>query len=120
MSKKIKISKVFGGLIYAVRRYNQRRALSFKTFLKRVHEAEQKAALDGKRYRIYSFGGKYRVLSKEDINYMRNRNLLSSKVNVGVNDRFCLYDTLTHANLHPQFRDKDLNIEQYKTGTVSR
>lgn len=114
MNKKIKLNRIFGGIIYAVQKYNQRKRLSFSTFKKKVHEAEQKAALENKRYRIYSFGGKFHAVNKEDINFLKNRKYLSSKVDVGVVDKYCLYDTLTHSNLHPSFREMDLDIEQYK------
>lgn len=117
MNKKIKLKRFFGGLIFAVCRYKQRKDLKFKSFLKKVHEAEQKAIVENKRYRIYSFRGKYRILSKADINFMRNRKIIPANIDP---EKFCLYDTYTHSNLHPQFRDKDLNIEQYKLEKPSK
>ncbi|GEM_PF-2086901 len=113
-ANKFRPNKIFGGIFYALKMYRQRKALGFAAFSKKVQQAEKMAAENNKRYRIYSFDGKYHILSRDDINFLRNRNLLSRKIEIGVYDRFCLYDTLTHANLHPQFRERELHFNKFK------
>ena len=76
-------------------------------FRKAVKRAERRAqptnGTKGKRQYVYFIGGKYRVFSRKDIQYLKMRGIFRPEMNVEKMGKICLYDTLSHSNTHPSY-----------------
>lgn len=90
-------------LHYQLRKIN--RKANFRHFKREVRNARKLAKLTGKRYRVYLFD-EYRALSREDIQRMKNRNVIDKKQQTGMLSDMVLYDTLTDSNTHPKFSNR--------------
>lgn len=64
---------------------------------KAVKEANKRYEKDGKRYRVFFFGYKYRVWNRQEIQAQKRIGLLKSNLKVGEDfDKICFYDTQNH------------------------
>ncbi len=91
-------------------RINYRRMLrlqKFRYFKKECRLAEQLSKEKNIRFRVYLFD-RYRALSREDIIRMKNHGVISKKEETGMYSKLVLYDTLTHANTHPDFSNRKI------------
>lgn len=101
-------------LINLIRAWNLRRKIrkmnrlaAFKYFKRECQRADEMAHFNKKRYRVYLFD-RYRALSREDIQRMKNYGQLSKKDNTGILSKNAFYDTQTCANTHPEFCNRKL------------
>ncbi|OJV39317.1 MAG: hypothetical protein BGO29_07455 [Bacteroidales bacterium 36-12] len=101
------ILKAIKRLRYKISYRKMMRLQSFKHFRRECRRAERYAAESNKRYRVYLFD-RYRALSREDITRMKNYGIISKKQETGMYSRLVLYDTLTHANTHPDFSNRKI------------
>jgi hypothetical protein len=87
-----------------IRRETKRmsRLQGFRYFKRKCIEAERLARETGKRYRVYLFD-RYRAYSRQDIQLMKNRGVISKKQETGMYSNLVLYDTLTKTITHPDF-----------------
>lgn len=83
------------------------RLQGFRYFKRECRKAERLADENGIRYRVYLFD-RYRALSREDIIRMKNHGVISKKQETGMYSKMVLYDTLTHANTHPDFSNRKI------------
>lgn len=61
---------------------------------KAVRQAQKRHKKDGKRYRVFFFGYKYRVWNRQEIQVQKRIGLLKSNLKVGEDfDKICFYDT---------------------------
>lgn len=89
-------------------------------FVKAVVMAEQltkgrmvgNAWQPGKRSYIYFLGGRYRILNRKQVQYLRNNNKLNARIKVSEMQGIQLYDTLKHINSHPLYTDITLNANE--------
>ena len=82
------------------------RKAGFRHFRRACRRAERYSALNnGKTYKVYLFD-EYKVWSKDDIVFMKNRGVIARNENVGILSRNIFYTTDGHHNLHPKFRDR--------------
>lgn len=97
------------GVAYA--RFNYK--LNFRRFRRECQSAEHLSnEKNGMRFRVFKVSAnRYKALSGENINYLRNRKLLKKNADLGVLSKNCLYDTLTHTNLHPVYLNKPLKLK---------
>jgi len=103
-----KLFNFFRRVNYRIKVRRMNRKANFRHFKKAVHQAEYLSIQnDNKRYRVFLFD-EYRVWSREDIQRMKNRGVLSKKQETGLLSKQVLYDTLGHSNLHPTFSNRKL------------
>lgn len=81
-------------------------------FKRAIREAERKTrnskGKQGKRHYIYFFGGRYRVLSRKQIQYWRNKKVLKNNLSASRMTGIQLYDTMGHVNSHPTYTQVDI------------
>lgn len=101
-------------LINLIRAWNLRRKIrrlnklaGFKYFKRECKHADEMARFNKKRYRVYLLD-RYRALSREDIQRMKNQGILSKKDETGILSKNAFYDTQTGANTHPEFSNRKL------------
>jgi len=103
-----KLFNFFRKINYRIKVRRMNRKTNFRYFKKAVHQAEYLSIQNNnKRYRVFLFD-EYRALSREDIQRMKNRGILSKKQETGLLSKQVLYDTLGHSNLHPTFSNRKL------------
>jgi hypothetical protein len=97
------------GVLYA--RFNYK--LNFRRFRRECQRAERLSAdHNGKRFRVFKAkDGRYQALCPENITLLKNRGAIRQKEDLGVTSKHCLYDTLTHTNLHPVYLNVDLKLK---------
>lgn len=97
------------GVLYA--RFNYK--LNFRRFRRECQRAENLSTENnGRRFRVFKITkDRYKALSGENITLLRNRKLIFKKTDLGVLSKGCLYDTLTHTNLHPVYLNVDLKLK---------
>ena len=97
------------GVMYA--RFNYK--LNFRRFCRECQRAENLSAdNNGKRFRVFkTTKDKYQALSGDNITFLRQRKVLKTKKDMGLLSKSCLYDTLTHTNLHPVYLNADLKLK---------
>lgn len=98
--KRIKRAVRHARIRHDVQRAN--RLQKFRYFNRECLEAERLARETGKRYRVYLFD-RYRAYSRQDIQLMKNRGVISKKQETGMYSNLVLYDTLTKTITHPDF-----------------
>ena len=101
-------------LINLIRAWNLRRKIrrlnklaGFKYFKRECRHADEMARFNSKRYRVYLLD-RYRALSREDIQRMKNYGQISKHDETGILSKNAFYDTLTKANTHPEFSNRKL------------
>lgn len=101
-------------LLNLIRALNLRRKLrrlnklaGFKYFKRECRRADEMAHFNNKRYRVYLLD-KYRALSRDDIQRMKNYGQLSKKDETGILSKNAFYDTQTKTNTHPDFSNRKL------------
>lgn len=103
-----KLLNYFKAMSYRRKLRRAKKLTGFKYFRKACREAKKLSKEnDGRRYRVFLFD-EYRVWSREDIQRMKNRGVLSKKQETGLLSKQVLYDTLGHSNLHPTFSNRKL------------
>ena len=97
------------GVLYA--RFNYR--LNFRRFRRECQRAETLSSdHNGKRFRVFkTANGKYQAWSADNITLLKNRKLKFKKSDMGLLSKSCLYDTLTHTNLHPVYLNANLKLK---------
>lgn len=61
---------------------------------KAIKEADRLYKENGRRYRVFFFGYKFRVWTRQDIKNRKNNGLFKSDLKAGEDfDRICFYDT---------------------------
>jgi hypothetical protein len=103
------------GVLYASLNYK----FNFRRFRRECQRAENLSAeKNGKRFRVFkSKDGSYKALSGDNIRLLHNRKVpgIRTKQDLGLLSKSCLYDTLTHTNLHPVYLNKDLKLKYVET-----
>jgi hypothetical protein len=101
-------------LINLFRAWNLQRKLrrmnklaGWKYFKRECRHANHMAKYNNKRYRVYLFD-KYRALSRDDVQRMKNYGQLSKKDSTGILSKNAFYDTQTGANTHPDFCNRKI------------
>lgn len=96
------------GVAYARINYK----LNFRRFRSECQRAEHLSnEKNGMRFRVFKVSSnRYKALSGENINYLRNRKLVKKNADLSGLSKNCLYDTLTHSNLHPVYLNVDLKL----------
>jgi hypothetical protein len=97
------------GVLYA--RFNYK--LNLHRFRSECQRAESLSAQNnGQRYRVFKVSkNKYQSLSGNNIRLLKNRKIIKTKLDMGLLSKNCLYDTLTHTNLHPAYLNADLKLK---------
>lgn len=97
------------GVMYASFNYK----MNFRSFCRECQRAENLSAdHNGKRFRVFKTSkDKYQALSGDNITFLRQRKVLKTKKDMGLLSKSCLYDTLTHTNLHPVYLNADLKLK---------
>lgn len=97
------------GVMYA--RFNYK--LNFRRFRRECQRAERLSAdHNGKRFRVFkTTKDRYQAWSGDNITLLKNRKLIFKKSDMGLLSKSCLYDTLTHTNLHPVYLNVDLKLK---------
>jgi len=107
------------GVLYAGLNYK----LNFRRFRRECQRAENLSVeKNGKRFRVFkSKDGSYKALCGDDIRLLHNRKVqgLRTKQDLGLLSKSCLYDTLTHTNLHPVYLNMDLKIKLVETQGIA-
>lgn len=96
------------GVLYAHINYK----MNFHRFRKECQRAETlRNENNGKRFRVFKDRkGKYLSLSGDDITFLKNKGVIKTKTDLSNLSKSCLYDTLTHTNMHPVYRGKYLKL----------
>ncbi len=97
------------GVLYA--RFNYK--LNFRRFKRECQRAENLSAENNnKRFRVFKISkDRYQALSGNNITFLINRGAIRRKTDMGLLSKNCLYDTLTHTNLHPVYLNADLKLK---------
>ena len=97
------------GVLYA--RFNYK--LNFRRFRRECQRAERLSSDDnGKRFRVFkTTKDNYQALSGDNITFLRNRKAIRTNADMGLLSKSCMYDTLTHSNLHPVYLNVDLKLK---------
>ena len=107
------------GVLYAGLNYR----FNFRRFRRECQRAENLSAeQSGKRFRVFKYkDGSYKALSGDNIRLLHNRRVpgIRTKQDLGLLSKSCLYDTLTHTNLHPVYLNKDLKLKYVKTQGIA-
>jgi len=73
-------------------------------FVKAIKQAEQLARgthfRKGKRTYVYFLGGKYRVVNRKQIQWLKNESVIKQSMNIEKMQGIQLYDTQGHINSH--------------------
>lgn len=101
------------GVLYARINYK----LNFRRFRRECQRAENLSSeQNGKRFRVFkSKDGSYKALSGDNIRLLQHKHApgLRTKQDLGLLSKSCLYDTLTHTNLHPVYMNVDLKLKMH-------
>ena len=77
-------------------------------FNKAIKQAEKLANpggnRTGKRTYIYFLGGKYRVVNRKQVQYLKGAGVIKHSINLQKLQKICLYDTQGSVNTHPIYR----------------
>jgi hypothetical protein len=95
-------------------------------FAKAIRTAEELAAgtrnRKGKRTYIYFLGGKYRVVNRKQVQWLKNQGTIKNTMNLEKMKGIQLYDTQGHENSHPIYKNvevKGIDITYRRTACVS-
>jgi len=81
-------------------------------FVKAIKQAEKLAIgtqrQKGKRTYIYFLGGKYRVVNRKQVQWLKNQGAIKSTMNLEKMKGIQLYDTQGHVNSHPVYKNVEV------------
>lgn len=107
------------GVMYALINYE----FNFRRFRRECQRAENLSAeQNGKRFRVFkSTDGSYKALSGDNIRLLKHKRApgLRTKQDLGLLSKSCLYDTLTHTNLHPVYLNANLKLKNVQTQCIA-
>lgn len=102
-----KILNIIRALVLRAKLRKMTRLTKWRYFRRECRRADRLAKDSNKRYRVYLFD-RYRALSREDIQRMKNYGQISKKEQTGILSKNAFYDTQTGANTHPEFSNRKL------------
>lgn len=102
-----KIANMIRALIMWARLRRMNRLTGWKYFRRECRRANEMAHFNKKRYRVFLLD-KYRALSRDDVQRMKNYGQLSKREATGILSKNAFYDTETRANTHPEFSNRKI------------
>ena len=95
-------------------------------YRKSVKQAERLASgsdrRKGRRTYIYFLGGKYRILNRKQVQWLKNQGAIKRSMNLEKMQSFLCYDTFGHINSHPMWKQleiRGIDITYKKLSTVN-
>jgi len=81
-------------------------------YRKAVKEAERLAAgtnkCKGRRTYVYFLGGKYRILNRKQVQWLKNQGTIKRSMNLEKMQSVLCYDTQGHINSHPNWTQLEI------------
>lgn len=98
-----------GGWYFITRTKWRANRLHFTSAIKKAEKLSRgENGVKGKRNYVYFLGGKYRVVNRKQVQWLKQERVIKSNMSLEKMKGIQLYDTMGHENSHPIYKNVEV------------